>query len=99
MKIMCSHQSSSSTVQTLEELDFDRGLWSAACDGDLKRCKELLQVTCFNYGSKMTNLSPFTKLHYLKREKTDFCRDVSIGPQKYKTHSLYQCTRVASVTF
>ena len=44
MKIMCSHahQGSSSMVQSLDELEFERGLWSAACENDLKKCKELL---------------------------------------------------------
>ena len=65
MKIMCSHQSSSqSTVQTLEELDFDRGLWSAACDGDLNRCKELLQR---GHDPAKPDKSGFTPLHYAVR--------------------------------
>ncbi|XP_047448359.1 ankyrin repeat domain-containing protein 39 isoform X2 [Mugil cephalus] len=40
----CSHPVSSSSVyQTLNEMDFDRGIWSAAMDGDLERVKSLVQ--------------------------------------------------------
>lgn len=68
MKIMCSHQSSSSTTQTLEELDFDRGLWSAACDGDLKRCKELLQR---GHDPSKPDKSGYTPLHYAVRSGSE----------------------------
>ena len=50
---MCSHvQATPSVAQTLDELDFERGLWSAANDNDLKRCRELIQ--------KGTTLMPST---------------------------------------
>lgn len=32
----CSCFSHSSTTQTLDELDFERGIWSAALDGDIQ---------------------------------------------------------------
>ena len=61
---MCSHHKSSSTGQTLDELDFERGLWSAACDGDLLRCKELLQK---GHNPSAPDKSGFTPLHYAVR--------------------------------
>ncbi|XP_023374597.1 ankyrin repeat domain-containing protein 39 [Otolemur garnettii] len=40
----CSHLSAVSGVQqTLEEMDFERGIWSAALNGDLGRVKYLIQ--------------------------------------------------------
>ncbi|XP_022611668.1 ankyrin repeat domain-containing protein 39 isoform X2 [Seriola dumerili] len=40
----CSHQVSSPSVyQTLSEMDFERGIWSAAVDGNLERVKSLVQ--------------------------------------------------------
>uniref|UniRef100_A0A1A8GHM9 Ankyrin repeat domain 39 n=1 Tax=Nothobranchius korthausae TaxID=1143690 RepID=A0A1A8GHM9_9TELE len=37
----CSHPVSAH--QTLEEMDFERGIWSAAMDGDLDRLRSLVQ--------------------------------------------------------
>ncbi|XP_034548965.1 ankyrin repeat domain-containing protein 39 isoform X1 [Notolabrus celidotus] len=39
----CSHPVSPSVHQTLNEMDFERGIWSAAMDGDLERVKSLSQ--------------------------------------------------------
>ncbi|XP_040898913.1 ankyrin repeat domain-containing protein 39 isoform X2 [Toxotes jaculatrix] len=40
----CSHPVSSPSVyQTLNEMDFERGIWSAAMDGDVKRVESLVQ--------------------------------------------------------
>ncbi|XP_029999559.1 ankyrin repeat domain-containing protein 39 isoform X2 [Sphaeramia orbicularis] len=39
----CSHPVSSSVCQTLSEMDFERGIWSAAMDGDLERVTSLVQ--------------------------------------------------------
>ena len=61
---MCSHQASSSMGQTLDELEFERGLWSAACDGDLNKCKELLQR---GHNPSKPDNSGFTPLHYAVR--------------------------------
>jgi len=33
----CKHIVSASVAQTLSELDFERGIWQAALDGDLDR--------------------------------------------------------------
>ncbi|KAM9742969.1 ankyrin repeat domain-containing protein 39 isoform 2-T2 [Menidia menidia] len=40
----CSHPVSTPSVQqSLNEMDFERGIWSAAMDGDLDRVKSLIQ--------------------------------------------------------
>uniref|UniRef100_A0A8D3E860 Ankyrin repeat domain 39 n=1 Tax=Scophthalmus maximus TaxID=52904 RepID=A0A8D3E860_SCOMX len=40
----CSHPVSSPSVhQTMNEMDFERGIWSAAMDGDLERVESLVQ--------------------------------------------------------
>ena len=40
----CCHQSAAprSVYQTLDEMDFERGLWSAAVDGDKERVQKFL---------------------------------------------------------
>ena len=41
----CCHDQSAtpkSVYQTLDEMDFERGLWSAAVDGDLERVQKFL---------------------------------------------------------
>lgn len=38
----CHHVHGSAYVQTLEELDFQRGLWASAMDGDLANLRRLL---------------------------------------------------------
>ena len=40
----CCHQSAApkSVYQTLDEMDFERGLWSAAVDGDVERVRRFL---------------------------------------------------------
>ncbi|XP_038152546.1 ankyrin repeat domain-containing protein 39 [Cyprinodon tularosa] len=65
----CSYPVSSSVHQTLEEMDFERGIWSAAMDGDLLRVRQLLQkgtdansrdsagYTALHYGSRNGHLS------------------------------------------
>lgn len=39
----CAGASTSSVHQSLDELDFDRGIWSAALYGDLEKIEKLLQ--------------------------------------------------------
>ncbi|MEQ2243494.1 hypothetical protein ILYODFUR_007545 [Ilyodon furcidens] len=58
----CSHAVSSPSVhQTLDEMDFERGMWSAALDGDLQRVKLLvLKGTDPN----MKDSAGYTALHY-----------------------------------
>lgn len=38
----CSHASGAGYQQSLSELDFERGLWGAALEGDVSRLKNLL---------------------------------------------------------
>lgn len=38
----CQNVTAKSTVQTLQELDFERGIWSAALNGEIQRIKEYL---------------------------------------------------------
>jgi len=38
----CCQQRVTSVCQTLEEIDFERGIWSAALNGDTERVKKLL---------------------------------------------------------
>uniref|UniRef100_A0AAZ1XEY2 Ankyrin repeat domain 39 n=1 Tax=Oreochromis aureus TaxID=47969 RepID=A0AAZ1XEY2_OREAU len=68
--LCCSHPVSSASVyQTLYEMDFERGIWSAAMNGDLERVKSLVQkgtdpnlrdsagYTALHYGSRSGHLS------------------------------------------
>jgi ankyrin repeat protein len=51
--------------QTLDELDFDRGLWGACSRGDLGRVEELLNVRKRDPNER--DLSDYTPLHYAAR--------------------------------
>lgn len=56
--------SGSSVCQTLDELDFERGIWFAAQYGDLERVRKLLsQRTSVDVRDK----SGYTALHYAAR--------------------------------
>ncbi|KAF7668327.1 hypothetical protein LDENG_00018460 [Lucifuga dentata] len=61
----CSdHVSNLSVHQTLDEMDFERGIWSAAMDGNLERVKSLVQKgTQPNHRDS----SGYTALHYASR--------------------------------
>ncbi|XP_069034141.1 ankyrin repeat domain-containing protein 39 [Embiotoca jacksoni] len=60
-----SHPVSSPSVhQTLNEMDFERGIWSAAMDGDLERVKSLVQK---GTDPNMRDLAGYTALHYGSR--------------------------------
>jgi len=61
---MCSHSSSSAANQTLNELEFERGLWTAALDDDLLKCQELVQR---GHDPSQPDSSGFTPLHYAVR--------------------------------
>ena len=61
---MCSHTSSSSTTQSLDELEFERGLWSAALNNDLNKCQELIRK---GHNVSQPDSSGFTALHYAVR--------------------------------
>jgi hypothetical protein len=51
--------------QTLDELDFDRGLWGACSRGDLDRVTELLDERKRDPNER--DLSGYTPLHYAAR--------------------------------
>ncbi|XP_060893597.1 ankyrin repeat domain-containing protein 39 [Labrus mixtus] len=61
----CSHKVSSPSVyQTLNEMDFERGIWSAAMDGDLERVKTLVQK---GTDPDLRDAAGYTALHYASR--------------------------------
>uniref|UniRef100_A0A3B5MH15 Ankyrin repeat domain 39 n=2 Tax=Xiphophorus couchianus TaxID=32473 RepID=A0A3B5MH15_9TELE len=61
----CSHPVSSPSVhQTLDEMDFERGIWSAALDGDLQRVRLLVQK---GTDPNMKDSAGYTALHYGSR--------------------------------
>lgn len=61
----CSHPVSSSSVyQTLTEMDFERGIWSAAMDGDMEKIKSLIQKGTH---PNMKDGAGYTALHYASR--------------------------------
>ncbi|XP_023834648.1 ankyrin repeat domain-containing protein 39 isoform X2 [Salvelinus sp. IW2-2015] len=61
----CSHQlASPSAHQTLDEMDFERGIWSAAMDGDLERVKSLLKK---GTDPNLRDSANYTALHYASR--------------------------------
>uniref|UniRef100_A0A8C6WGK0 Ankyrin repeat domain 39 n=1 Tax=Neogobius melanostomus TaxID=47308 RepID=A0A8C6WGK0_9GOBI len=58
----CSHPGSSSSVyQTLSEMDFERGIWSAAVDGDLERLTLLVSLL------SLMLMSYYSPQHYASR--------------------------------
>ncbi|KAM4615882.1 ankyrin repeat domain-containing protein 39 [Polymixia lowei] len=69
----CSHQVASPSVcQTLHEMDFERGIWSAAMDGDLERVKSLVQK---GTDPNLRDSSRYTALHYASRSgHLDVCK-------------------------
>ncbi|XP_029367205.1 ankyrin repeat domain-containing protein 39 [Echeneis naucrates] len=61
----CSYPVSSPSVyQTLNEMDFERGIWSAAMDGDLDRVESLVQK---GTDPNLRDSSGYTALHYASR--------------------------------
>ncbi|XP_014438922.1 ankyrin repeat domain-containing protein 39 isoform X3 [Tupaia chinensis] len=50
--------------QTLEEMDFERGIWSAALNGDLGRVKYLIQKAT---DPSQPDSAGYTALHYASR--------------------------------
>lgn len=50
--------------QTLEEMDFERGIWSAALDGDLGRVKSFVQKPT---DPSQPDSAGYTALHYASR--------------------------------
>lgn len=71
---VCQHKSSNPSVeQTLDELDFTRGIWTAALNGscdDVKNCLNKKQTSVDSADS-----SGYTALHYASRSgHLDVCR-------------------------
>ncbi|KAK5871261.1 hypothetical protein PBY51_004152 [Eleginops maclovinus] len=61
----CSNPVTSPSVyQTLSEMDFERGIWSAAMDGDLERVKSLIQK---GTDPNLRDSAGYTALHYASR--------------------------------
>ncbi|XP_006900767.1 PREDICTED: ankyrin repeat domain-containing protein 39 [Elephantulus edwardii] len=61
----CSHQNAvPSAQQTLEEMDFEKGIWSAALNGDLGRVKYLIQKAA---DPSQPDAAGYTALHYASR--------------------------------
>ncbi|XP_008836214.1 ankyrin repeat domain-containing protein 39 isoform X2 [Nannospalax galili] len=61
----CSHPGAVSVVQqTLEEMDFERGIWSAALNGDLGRVKYFIQKPT---DPSQPDSAGYTALHYASR--------------------------------
>ncbi|XP_039279932.1 ankyrin repeat domain-containing protein 39 isoform X2 [Nilaparvata lugens] len=68
----CAH-AQSSTAQTLDEMDFERGVWSAALDGDEDRVRRLLRGGV--WGVDELDKAGYTPLHYAARAgHTAVCR-------------------------
>ncbi|KAL7827378.1 hypothetical protein SRHO_G00330960 [Serrasalmus rhombeus] len=59
-----AHQSTPSVHQTLDEMDFERGIWSAAMDGDLERVRSLLRK---GTDPNIKDQASYTALHYSSR--------------------------------
>ncbi|XP_038609316.1 ankyrin repeat domain-containing protein 39 isoform X1 [Tachyglossus aculeatus] len=61
----CRHRSAGSGAQqTLAEMDFERGIWSAALDGDLRRVKHFIQKAT---DPSLPDKAGYTALHYASR--------------------------------
>ncbi|XP_057413719.1 ankyrin repeat domain-containing protein 39 isoform X1 [Balaenoptera acutorostrata] len=61
----CSRPSAALGVQqTLDEMDFERGIWSAALNGDLGRVKYLIQKAA---DPSQPDSAGYTALHYASR--------------------------------
>lgn len=67
-KVSCcqnAHASSGSTFQTLTEMEFERGIWTAALEGDLDKTRDLIRKNpdCVH----ARDSSEYTGLHYASR--------------------------------
>eukprot|EP00026_Physarum_polycephalum_P018199 Phypoly_transcript_19703.p1 GENE.Phypoly_transcript_19703~~Phypoly_transcript_19703.p1 ORF type:complete len:139 (+),score=25.66 Phypoly_transcript_19703:57-473(+) len=66
----CVHASTQGT-QNLAEVEFARGLWTAAINGDLTRARELVKK---GTNPNVTDQSGYTPLHYASRwGKKEMC--------------------------
>ncbi|XP_077570523.1 ankyrin repeat domain-containing protein 39 [Stigmatopora nigra] len=62
--LCCSLPVTPSVHQTFNEMDFERGIWSAAMDGDLKRVQSLVQK---GTNPNVRDSAGYTALHYASR--------------------------------
>ena len=62
----CHNTDYSGQTQTLSELEFERGIWQAALDGDLAKIKQLAGKNAQTVNSK--DQSGYTALHYACRK-------------------------------
>ncbi|XP_060738383.1 ankyrin repeat domain-containing protein 39 isoform X3 [Tachysurus vachellii] len=60
----CAHRSTPSVHQSLDEMDFERGIWSAALDGDLERVQSFLKK---GTDPNTKDQAGYTALHYASR--------------------------------
>lgn len=72
----CEHEncscSNSTAVQSLDEMDFERGIWHAAQYGDLKRVEKLIKD---GWDVNKKDLSGYTALHYAARNgRMEVCK-------------------------
>ncbi|XP_015835535.1 ankyrin repeat domain-containing protein 39 isoform X1 [Tribolium castaneum] len=75
LNTMCEcgeHSGPNSVSQSLDELEFERGLWSAAQYGDLDRALHLLNK---GFGVDQRDAAGYTPLHYAARNgHLDICK-------------------------
>ncbi|XP_018599553.1 ankyrin repeat domain-containing protein 39 isoform X2 [Scleropages formosus] len=65
----CSHRPAAPSVhQTLEEMEFERGIWSAALDGDLDRVRSFLNK---GVDPNVLDQAGYTALHYASRSGSE----------------------------
>ncbi|XP_023694149.1 ankyrin repeat domain-containing protein 39 isoform X2 [Paramormyrops kingsleyae] len=65
----CSHDLANPSVhQTLEEMEFERGIWSAALDGDLDRVRSFLDK---GIDPNIRDQAGYTALHYASRSGSE----------------------------
>ncbi|XP_071454191.1 ankyrin repeat domain-containing protein 39 isoform X2 [Hetaerina americana] len=61
----CVSHTNTSLSQTLEEMDFERGIWYAAQTGDIERVEHLLNLK--RVSPNVRDLSGYVALHYASR--------------------------------
>ena len=60
----CSSAPPTSTIQSMDEMEFERGIWAAARDGEEERVMELLAR---GVAPSCRDSSGYTALHYAAR--------------------------------
>ncbi len=61
----CHHDHKSGLAQSLDEVDFERGVWAAALSGDVARVEHLVNADASRVNSR--DASGYTALHYACR--------------------------------